>query len=155
MSSARDVLLTVRNLIGEGGGADTIYAKVIPVIDEFLRETNPHRKVMFRKVGCADWYDGYPDLEDSGGPYETRLLFTQPNELEEENKNLLRANRMCVNAFDELKQDYDKAVLDAARWNYIAKYLTTKDLMIICNRIPGDAEDELRVEEELDRIRLK
>lgn len=31
----------------------------------------------FRKVGCADWYDGHPD-ETGGGPYEVRKLYTTP-----------------------------------------------------------------------------
>jgi hypothetical protein len=32
----------------------------------------------FRKQHCADWYDGHPDHEDGGGPYETRTLFALP-----------------------------------------------------------------------------
>ena len=32
----------------------------------------------FHKRGCADWYDGLPDHEDGGGPYETRTLYTAP-----------------------------------------------------------------------------
>jgi hypothetical protein len=32
----------------------------------------------FRKAGCSDWYDGYPDHEDGGGPYELRTLFAAP-----------------------------------------------------------------------------
>ena len=32
----------------------------------------------WHKRHCADWYDGYPDHEDGGGPYETRVLYTQP-----------------------------------------------------------------------------
>lgn len=34
--------------------------------------------VQFRKEHCADWYDGYPDHFDGGGPYETRTLYTAP-----------------------------------------------------------------------------
>lgn len=29
----------------------------------------------FRKRGAADWYDGKPDDEDGGGPYEQRTLY--------------------------------------------------------------------------------
>ncbi|MES3022727.1 MAG: Lar family restriction alleviation protein [Pseudomonadota bacterium] len=29
----------------------------------------------FRRWGCSDWYDGHPDHEDGGGPYEARTLF--------------------------------------------------------------------------------
>jgi len=29
----------------------------------------------WRKCGCSDWYDGFPDPEDGGGPYETRKLY--------------------------------------------------------------------------------
>ena len=33
----------------------------------------------FRRVGCADWYDGNPDHEDGRGPYEARTLYaSQP-----------------------------------------------------------------------------
>lgn len=32
----------------------------------------------FRKRGCSDWYDGYPDHTDGGGPYESRTLYTSP-----------------------------------------------------------------------------
>ena len=32
----------------------------------------------FRTARCSDWYDGFPDHEDGGGPYETRTLFTHP-----------------------------------------------------------------------------
>lgn len=30
----------------------------------------------FRKVHCADWYDGHPDHGGGGGPYEERTLYT-------------------------------------------------------------------------------
>lgn len=32
----------------------------------------------YHKAGCIDWYDGYPDHEDGGGPYESRTLFAAP-----------------------------------------------------------------------------
>lgn len=32
----------------------------------------------FRRQLCADWYDGHPDHEDGGGPYETRILYATP-----------------------------------------------------------------------------
>ena len=32
----------------------------------------------FRRRLCAEWYDGHPDHEDGGGPYETRILYTTP-----------------------------------------------------------------------------
>lgn len=39
----------------------------------------PSRAVhQFRTAYCSDWYDGLPDHEDGGGPYETRTLFTRP-----------------------------------------------------------------------------
>lgn len=31
----------------------------------------------FRTAGAADWYDGHPDREDGGGPYEVRTLYKQ------------------------------------------------------------------------------
>ena len=30
----------------------------------------------FRKKHCADWYDGFADHSDGGGPYEERTLYT-------------------------------------------------------------------------------
>lgn len=32
----------------------------------------------FRKEHCADWYDGYADHNDGGGPYQERTLYTHP-----------------------------------------------------------------------------
>ena len=32
----------------------------------------------FRKRGCSDWYDGYPDHTDGRGPYQARTLYTSP-----------------------------------------------------------------------------
>jgi hypothetical protein len=42
----------------------------------------------WREKHSAYWYDGYPDNDDGGGPYETRTLYTTPsaapmNEFEE------------------------------------------------------------------------
>lgn len=34
----------------------------------------------FRKAGAADWYDGHPDNDDGGGPYEVRTLYTGPQQ---------------------------------------------------------------------------
>ena len=41
-------------------------------------EQEPAVLHQFHKRGCADWYDGLPDHEDGGGPYETRTLYTAP-----------------------------------------------------------------------------
>lgn len=38
----------------------------------------PEPVYQYRKEHCADWYDGFPDSEDGGGPYETRTLYTHP-----------------------------------------------------------------------------
>lgn len=42
--------------------------------------SEPSAKVVpqWRKPHSADWYDGYPDQSDGGGPYETRTLYTYP-----------------------------------------------------------------------------
>jgi hypothetical protein len=32
----------------------------------------------FRKRGCIDWFDGYPDHTDGGGPYVSRTLYLDP-----------------------------------------------------------------------------
>lgn len=51
------------------------------------RTTKPYRSfrdlgavAQFRRVGCADWYDGHPDHSDGGGPYETRVLYAAPTQ---------------------------------------------------------------------------
>jgi hypothetical protein len=43
-----------------------------------LAEQEPVVVHQFRKLGCADWYDGLPDHEDGYGPYEARILYTAP-----------------------------------------------------------------------------
>jgi hypothetical protein len=32
----------------------------------------------WRTEYCSDWYDGHPDQDDGGGPYETRILYAAP-----------------------------------------------------------------------------
>ena len=34
----------------------------------------------WRNRFCSNWYDGHPDHEDGGGPYETRILYTAPED---------------------------------------------------------------------------
>ena len=53
-------------------------AKLCAICAQGIAE--PEQKVVhqWHKRHCADWYDGYPDHEDGGGPYETRVLYTQP-----------------------------------------------------------------------------
>jgi hypothetical protein len=46
-----------------------------------FREAQPSGEVVhqWRKQGTGGfWYDGHPDNEDGGGPYETRTLYTAP-----------------------------------------------------------------------------
>ena len=33
---------------------------------------------MWRRAGCADWYRGFPDDEDGGGPYERATYYAVP-----------------------------------------------------------------------------
>lgn len=33
----------------------------------------------WRKVGTGQWWDGFPDHSDGGGPYETRTLYANPS----------------------------------------------------------------------------
>jgi len=30
----------------------------------------------YRACGCSDWFDGFPDESDGGGPYEKRTLYS-------------------------------------------------------------------------------
>jgi hypothetical protein len=53
---ARALEASIRNLAQQGGEA----------------------VAQWRKVNCSDWYDGLPDHEDGGGPYETRTLYSHP-----------------------------------------------------------------------------
>jgi hypothetical protein len=48
----------------------------------------PEPVSQYRKICCADWYDGHPDLEDGGGPYEVRTLYTHPHQSEQVRKPL-------------------------------------------------------------------
>jgi len=43
-----------------------------------LAQQSQEPMYQFRRQLCADWYDGHPDHEDGGGPYETRILYTTP-----------------------------------------------------------------------------
>jgi hypothetical protein len=42
------------------------------------RREQPEQVHQWREVGCVNWYDGHPDHEDGGGPYEARILYTHP-----------------------------------------------------------------------------
>ena len=52
----------------------------VPLYTHPPQRTEPEQEVVhqWRKVGCANWYDGHPDHEDGGGPYEARILYTYP-----------------------------------------------------------------------------
>jgi len=43
-----------------------------------LAQQEPVAVHQFRKRGCSDWYDGYPDHTDGRGPYQARTLYTSP-----------------------------------------------------------------------------
>ena len=56
---------------------ECIPANVIAVVDALAALAQHAQPVhQFRRRLCADWYDGHPDHEDGGGPYETRILYT-------------------------------------------------------------------------------
>jgi len=42
-------------------------------------ETRFEEVTQFRKHGCVNWYDGKPDNQDGGGPYETRTIYIHKN----------------------------------------------------------------------------
>ena len=42
------------------------------------QQAEPVAVHQWRKQGCANWYDGYPDYSDGDGPYETRTFYTAP-----------------------------------------------------------------------------
>lgn len=57
---------------------DTGYS-IVPV---YLAAPQQHAQPVhqFRKACAADWYDGHPDNEDGGGPYEVRTLYSGPQQ---------------------------------------------------------------------------
>jgi len=62
-----------RGCAGLQGERDQLRAEV-----ERLKQEQAEPVPQFRKVGCADWYDGFPDHSDGGGPYEVRTLYAAP-----------------------------------------------------------------------------
>ena len=76
--------------IGEHGSSNSPWDRALDLLDsaacaETMRLSKqaalaePSEPVrQYRKAFCANWYDGYPDQNDGGGPYETRTLFTHP-----------------------------------------------------------------------------
>lgn len=56
-------------------------ARVEPKVSPSRERTAVHQ---WRKAGsgCLEWMDGHPDPTDSGGPYETRTLYTAPQRVE-------------------------------------------------------------------------
>ena len=43
--------------------------------EDGLRDALENPVHQFRAKHCSDWYDGHPDHEDGGGPYESRTLY--------------------------------------------------------------------------------
>lgn len=52
-------------------------------IEKCLKAPLGHPVHQFRKRNCSDWYDGVPDNDDGGGPYETRTLYTSATSIPE------------------------------------------------------------------------
>lgn len=63
----------------------------------------------FRKVGCSDWYDGYPDHDDGGDPYETRTLYAHPTHRKARAMSYLV--EQCRDAFDSDNPAYKNLAL--------------------------------------------
>jgi hypothetical protein len=55
------------------------------------------------------WYDGYPDNDDGGGPYETRTLYTTPP----------AAQRQWVGLTDEDKKEWVELMPDEPKPRHI------------------------------------
>lgn len=60
------------------GTCDHYAAERLRVAAPPQREREPVHQ--WRKRLCAEWYDGHPDHDDGGGPYETRTLYAAPKE---------------------------------------------------------------------------
>jgi hypothetical protein len=52
--------------------------KALDTLRAALEQPEQVKVPQFRKVNCADWYDGYADHDDGYGPYEQRVLYTHP-----------------------------------------------------------------------------
>jgi len=57
----------------------SLHAKAITALHTAIKAAEKQEPVhQWRKKHSAYWYDGYPDNDDGGGPYETRTLYTTP-----------------------------------------------------------------------------
>lgn len=69
------------NVHGRKWGRGEFLAAIRTVLDSKPPAVEQKPVFQWRTKGCADWYDGHPDPEDGGGPYETRTLFmAQPEQ---------------------------------------------------------------------------
>jgi delta-aminolevulinic acid dehydratase/porphobilinogen synthase len=88
MSTDRGLLrqaLEALELAYAGADAITVHGKAITAIRAALEQPEPEPVAIhqWRKRFCAEWYDGYADHEDGGGPYEERILYTHPPQKEQ------------------------------------------------------------------------
>jgi hypothetical protein len=56
------------------------------------------------------WYDGYPDNDDGGGPYETRTLYTTPPAAQRQWVGLTAGERDALFTQHYQWDDYGKAI---------------------------------------------
>ena len=75
---ALDALLIVRNNSSVSMHQLAIISPAIEACRAALAE--PVAIHQWRNRFCSNWYDGHPDHEDGGGPYETRILYTAPED---------------------------------------------------------------------------
>lgn len=78
--------------------------------------TAPVQVRQFRKVGCADWYDGFADHTDGNGPYEERTLYTrpQPDRVAELEKIIEEVNSWalcaCITSPEDMYENFPRIV---------------------------------------------
>jgi len=69
---------------GFNRGVEWLRSSIIEYADKLPTQAAPEVASVpdavpqWRKRGTCQWYDGHPDNEDGGGPYETRTLYTRP-----------------------------------------------------------------------------
>lgn len=76
VSEALEILERVSGLDDDPIEAFTAVGVLRDALAAIAQQAQPVHQ--FRRQLCADWYDGHPDHEDGGGPYETRIPYTTP-----------------------------------------------------------------------------
>lgn len=82
-------------------------------MDDLLQGEVP----MFRKQGCSDWYMGFADHEDGGGPYEEQTSYTADQRREYARKAVEAEREACAKVCDTVQAKNE----DKGMWMWEAR----------------------------------